>query len=88
MADQRIGEQASSLSLGVTVIVLYAIFVSLVTFGFGSYIYRTGWQLEANAGATADAEAGQVVDIDNMLFILKREQNLEQERVRLAAEIA
>lgn len=88
MADQKIGDHASSLSLGVTVIVLYAIFVSLVTFGFGSYIYRTGWQLEVSASGPADETAGQNIDIDNMLFILKREQNLEAERARLAGEIS
>ena len=35
MADQNIGVRASSVSLGITVILLYVLFVSMVTFGFG-----------------------------------------------------
>jgi len=88
MADQNIGVRASSVSLGVTVILLYAFFVLLVTFGFGSYIYRTGWQVDNGGGvASTQSSDSEAVDIDNMLFILKREENLERARALLAADI-
>ncbi|WP_299612347.1 hypothetical protein [uncultured Tateyamaria sp.] len=76
-----------SLSLGVTVIVLYALFVSLVTFGFGSYIYRTGWQVDASAGIAPDGPTLSSQDIDSLLFILKREQDLNRAKQRLTVDL-
>jgi len=72
-----------SVSLGITVISLYVLFVALVTLGFGSYIYRTGWQVDASAGIAPDGPTASTSDIDSLLFILKREQDLERAKVRL-----
>ncbi|MEP4198216.1 MAG: hypothetical protein ABJL99_21545 [Aliishimia sp.] len=79
MAEKKISEHAFSLYLGITVVVLYAFFVLLVTFGFGSYIYRTGWQVEAASAAASDGKDVSIADIDNMLFILNREKTLESQ---------
>lgn len=87
MADKNIGAHASSFSLGITVILLYAMFVSLVTFGFGSYIYRTGWQIEAASGGAVDTGAAHGSDIDNLLHILKSEQAIERAKQALAEDI-
>lgn len=87
MPEQNASARVGSLSLGITVIALYALFVMLVTFGFGSYIYRTAWQVEASASDLGDASTGVAPDIDNMLFILKREQNLHWAKELLAEDI-
>jgi len=104
MADQNISVRASSVSLGITVVLLYAFFVSLVTFGFGSYIYRTGWQVEpitttttlrAEGPAQQDGTGPGAVDrevvisgdLDNLLFILKREKDLEREKSQLFVDM-
>ncbi|WP_299148335.1 hypothetical protein [uncultured Tateyamaria sp.] len=89
MGDDTTGNRVGSLSLGVTVVTLYVLFVMLVTLGFGSYIYRTAWQSEPMRtqieGDTA--AAGQDADIDNMIFILRREQNLEYAKLQLAGSL-
>ena len=88
MADSYSGPRVSSVSLGITVIALYFIFVILVTFGFGSYIYRTSWQLQpANTDVPAD-QIAIVTDIDNMLFILRREETLERAKTHISGQIA
>ncbi|MEM6373642.1 MAG: hypothetical protein AAF727_12805 [Pseudomonadota bacterium] len=89
MADQNLGVRASSVSLGITVVLLYVIFVMLVTFGFGSYIYRTTWVTDPPT-VLVDEEAGEVApdtDIDNNIFLLRREQILESEKLALLGEI-
>ena len=60
MPDQKISERASSVSLGITVVLLYAFFVSLVTFGFGTYIYRTGWEVQPISTVTTVEAQGAV----------------------------
>lgn len=89
MAEQKIGVRASSVSLGITVVFLYVIFVMLVTFGFGSYIYRTTW-LTAPPVVAVDEEAGEKApdtDIDNNIFLLRREQILQETKLAVAEEI-
>lgn len=76
-----------SVSLGVTVIALYVLFVALVTLGFGSYIYRTGWQVDASAGIAPDGPTSSTNDIDSLLFILKREQDLDRAKQRLTVNM-
>lgn len=89
MGDQKLGVRASSLSLGVTVVLLYVIFVLLVTFGFGSYIYRTSWMNEPPTVLAQETalETAKDTDIDNNIFLLRREQILEDEIQSLRAEI-
>lgn len=86
MAEKFSGARVSSVSLGITVILLYGVFVTMVAFGFGSYIYRTGWQVSTvtNGPSVAPADAS---DIDNLIFILKREQILEARQERLTEEM-
>lgn len=89
MADQNIGVRASSVSLGITVILLYVLFVSMVTFGFGTYIFRTTWQANPPIVVTNEA-TGQVevdTDIDNNVFLLRREKAIESDKLLVAAEI-
>jgi len=89
MADQNIGVRASSVSLGITVILLYVLFVSMVTFGFGTYIFRTTWQANPPI-ILADEALGEVeidTDIDNNVFLLRREKAIESEKLIVAAEI-
>lgn len=86
MADLKPGARVSSVSLGVTVILLYCVFVTLVALGFGSYIYRTGWQVTVEDDTPA-AAATEASDIDNLIFILKREQVLEARQDRLMQDI-
>ncbi|MEP5630610.1 MAG: hypothetical protein ABJP79_01870 [Tateyamaria sp.] len=87
MADQNIGYHASSLSLGITVIVMYAIFVSLVTFGFGTYIYRTTWQSNPPVVEDGASEVAIDTDIDNNIFLLRREKSIEADKLLILAEI-
>jgi hypothetical protein len=89
MAAEAKTASVGSVSLGVTVIALYFLFVSCVTFGFGSYIYRTTWQVEA-ASMTPDANGviAPAPDIDNLLFILKREEALEAAKAKVFSQIA
>lgn len=89
MADQKIGVRASSVSLGITVILLYVLFVSMVTFGFGTYIFRTTWQANPPI-VLANEAAGEVevdTDIDNNVFLLRREKAIENDKLLVAAEI-
>ncbi|MEX0312133.1 MAG: hypothetical protein AB3N17_18015 [Tateyamaria sp.] len=88
MASTTIRDHASSYWLGVLVISLYVLFVACVTFGFGSYIYRTSWQAEGIAVSSGDGRAATAADIDNMLFILKREQRLEELRDAVGLQIS
>ncbi|MEL6782400.1 MAG: hypothetical protein AAFO51_08485, partial [Pseudomonadota bacterium] len=88
MAPINMRETASNYWLGVLVISLYVLFVALVTFGFGSYIYRTGWQAEGIAVTSGDGRTATAADIDNMLFILKREQKLEELRDAVSLQIS
>lgn len=86
MADTHSSARVSSVSLGITVILLYGVFVTMVAFGFGSYIYRTGWQVSASAAEVAGGGTHSS-DIDNLIFILKREQILEARQDRLTQEM-
>ncbi len=86
MSDTQSGARVSSVSLGLTVILLYCVFVTMVAFGFGSYIYRTGWQVSASANE-ATIPGAQGSDIDNLIFILKREQLLEARQEQLTEEM-
>ncbi|MFL4470967.1 hypothetical protein ACERZ8_14160 [Tateyamaria armeniaca] len=87
MADPKLAVRASSVSLGITVILLYAIFVSMVTFGFGTYIFRTTWQSNPPV-VLADLDEAEVdTDIDNNVFLLRREKALENDKLLVAAEI-
>lgn len=88
MESKEIGTRASTLSLGIMVIVLYALFVSLVAFGFGSYIYRTGWQMEGAQSAAVSPTSAQTLDIDNIIFIVQREDALEELRQGVLQEIS
>lgn len=88
MESKEIGTRASTLSLGIMVIVLYALFVSLVAFGFGSYIYRTGWQMEGAQSAAGSPTSAQTLDIDNIIFIVQREDALEELRQGVLQEIS
>ncbi len=89
MADTTALTRASSLWLGTTVVALYILFVSAVTFGFGSYIYRTAWQNDPPVMmiTDVDGEVAADTDIDNNIFLLRREQALEADKLLLAAEI-
>lgn len=87
MADETALTRVSSLWLGTTVVALYILFVAAVTFGFGSYIYRTAWQNDPPVIVVTGSEAAQDTDIDNNIFLLRREQNLEFDKLRLADEI-
>ena len=79
--------RVGSVSLGITVIALYVLFVALVAFGFGSYIYRTGWQVDASSGLAPDGPVVGGNDIDSLLFIIKREQDLDRAKARVTADI-
>ncbi len=72
---------ASSVSLGVTVLLLYALFVTAVFSGFATYIYRTQW--EAHFAADVGAQAQDVTDLDTLIFVVKRETALDAERKAL-----
>ncbi|APX11648.1 hypothetical protein [Tateyamaria omphalii] len=86
MADRTPSLFVSSVSLGVTVIGLYVVFVLFVTIGFGSYIYRTAWKAEPITSTVSENQA-LVSDIDNLLFIIKREQDLERAKTRITEDI-
>lgn len=73
----------ASVSLGITVVCLYALFVIMVAFGFGSYIYRTGWQVDASASAAAGSTGSSLSDIDNLLYVLKSEEDIRLSQNRL-----
>ncbi|MEL6466104.1 MAG: hypothetical protein AAFQ58_14140 [Pseudomonadota bacterium] len=79
--------RVGSVSLGMTVITLYVFFVALVAFGFGSYIYRTGWQVDADPSLGTDPTFVGISDIDSLLFMLKREQDLERAKASVSADI-
>lgn len=79
--------RVGSVSLGITVIALYVLFVALVAFGFGSYIYRTGWQVDASSGLAPDGPVVGNNDIDSLLFIIKREQDLDLAKARVTQDI-
>ncbi|MEM8656146.1 MAG: hypothetical protein AAGF36_15510 [Pseudomonadota bacterium] len=88
MADKSASvTRVGSVSLGLTVIALYILFVALVAFGFGSYIYRTGWQVDSGPGLTPDQPVVSANDIDSLLFMLKREQDLGRAKASVAADI-
>lgn len=87
MPHSKPGIFVSSVSLGATVIGLYVLFVLFVTIGFGSYIYRTAWQAEPISMSATQDNAVLMSDIDNLLFILKREQDLERAKSRVAQDI-
>ncbi|WP_299552797.1 hypothetical protein [uncultured Tateyamaria sp.] len=87
MAHTKPSLFVSSISLGVTVIGLYVIFVLFVTIGFGSYIYRTAWQAEPVALSAPQEHQTLVADIDNLLFIIKREQDLERAKTYVTQDI-
>ncbi|WP_415402706.1 hypothetical protein [Tateyamaria sp. SN3-11] len=87
MADLNAGARVGSVSLGITVIALYGLFVALVTFGFGSYIYRTAWQADPIRAVAPQSDAETSHDIDNLLFILKREQDLERAKDLLTRDM-
>lgn len=87
MADRTPSLFVSSVSLGVTVIGLYVVFVLFVTIGFGSYIYRTAWQADTTTPVANAEQQVLVSDIDNLLFIIKREQDLERAKARVAQDI-
>ena len=54
--------------------------MALVTYGFGSYIYRTAWQADPIGTIAPQGSAEASHDIDNLLFILKREQDLARSK--------
>ncbi|MEL6449669.1 MAG: hypothetical protein AAFQ19_00295 [Pseudomonadota bacterium] len=87
MADSKTGVYVSSISLGATVIALYALFVLLVTIGFGSYIYRTAWQAQPISASSDGDRQALVADIDNLLFIIKREQDLGRAKSSVTQDI-
>ncbi|GGX61778.1 hypothetical protein GCM10007385_33590 [Tateyamaria omphalii] len=87
MAHSKPSLFVSSVSLGVTVIGLYVIFVLFVTIGFGSYIYRTAWQAEPVTQVATQESRALVSDIDNLLFIIKREQDLERAKTSVTQNI-
>ncbi|MGX9354342.1 hypothetical protein ACS3SW_04040 [Roseobacteraceae bacterium S113] len=62
--------RASSVSLGITVVVLYALFVTAVFSGFATYIYRTEWTNTLTASDTG------LMDVDNLIFTMKRDEAL------------
>jgi len=89
MAERAALKQASSIWLGALVILLYILFVFAVAFGFGSYIFRTSWETEPPRVEVT--QGGQPIlrdqNIDNMVFILRREWALEAARGRLDAQV-
>ena len=87
MVEPKLSVRASSVSLGITVILLYAIFVSMVTFGFGTYIFRTTWQSNPPVVLVDPGEAEVDTDIDNNVFLLRREKAIEKDKLLVAAEI-
>lgn len=87
MVEPKLSVRASSVSLGITVILLYAIFVSMVTFGFGTYIFRTTWQSNPPVVLMDPGEAEVDTDIDNNVFLLRREKAIEKDKLLVAAEI-
>ena len=90
----KMADRASSVTLGITVILLYAVFVSSVFAGFATYIYRSEW--EANfATGVGDLAGRPAVDLDNLIFNVTRESELQQallalrrDKVELTAEKA
>ena len=79
--DRRKGfARARSFSLGATVIFLYILFVVAVFSGFASYIYRSEWQASLGGGEAAS-------DIDNLIFIIKRERMIEGSLIADRAEM-
>ncbi|MEL7100840.1 MAG: hypothetical protein AAGM84_18595, partial [Pseudomonadota bacterium] len=81
-ATEKPANTAAAVSLGITVIILYAIFVSAVALGFSSYIYRAAWETDfnvfpASAGPVPEAAVTRQ-SLDSMVFILQREEALER----------
>lgn len=70
MTDVTPIEGTRSWFLGLTVVLLYAVFVSAVFSGFATYIYRSEWQATL---ATGD----EIADIDNLIYTIRRERLLE-----------
>lgn len=85
MQDNKAIVAASSVSLGIFVLLLYALFVTAVFSGFATYIYRTEWQASLSSGQATGVGAAQVVDIDNLIFVIKREGELERSIQQLRA---
>lgn len=87
MNENYSGPKVASVSLGITVVCLYAFFVIMVAFGFGSYIYRTGWQVDVSMEAVGDPERSGSSDIDNLLFVLKSEEDIRKSQDRLVLDM-
>ncbi len=81
MTDHTGFDRAGSVSLGVVVILLYALFVSAVFSGFATYIYRSEW----HASLTTDVGAPR--DLDNLIFAIKREDQLLTEITELQTQL-
>lgn len=86
MAENRAIEHASNVSLGITVALLYVVFVTSVFAGFATYIYRTDWT--ANLSTGTDGESGTIADIDNLIFVINRERVLTQRHDQTLAWMA
>ncbi len=82
MTDQITLDRASSVSLGIVVILLYAFFVTAVFSGFATYIYRAEW----HTALTLDPDGPQ--DLDNLIFAVKREDALRAEIAILEGQLS
>jgi len=77
MAEFQAIKRARSVSLGFAVVALYAVFVLAVFAGFASYIYRSEWQASLSPAPQILNGVEQVRDIDNLIYIVKREATLQ-----------
>jgi len=77
------GPKMASVSLGMTVVCLYAFFVIMVAFGFGSYIFRTGWKVDGEVVG----DGSGLLSIDNHLYILKNETDIRRTQKQLAFDM-
>lgn len=81
MAEEKVTSAAASVSLGMTVVALYVVFVGAVALGFSSYIYRAAWETDFRAfpaAAGSEAIAPNERSLDSMIFILQREDALQE----------
>ncbi|CAN0083381.1 unnamed protein product, partial [Chrysoparadoxa australica] len=77
MSENVAIERAQSVSLGIAVLLLYALFVTAVFAGFATYIYRSEWQSNLSPVSQDDGGAAQVRDIDTLIFVVNRERVLQ-----------
>ncbi|MFK7835145.1 MAG: hypothetical protein AB8B60_02890 [Sulfitobacter sp.] len=89
MAQPTFRETASYLPLGIMVVALYIVFGLAVFGGFATYIYRGEWieTVDQSKALQPDVEQSERLEIDNLIFIIKRKETLTREIKDMRNEI-